>query len=64
MSNLSKLNTKSMMWLEHNNYKDYKRVFELYEKWDMAASEKDFHNAEHYSWEIRKIHDRNGIVES
>lgn len=64
MSNLSKLRTKSMQWLEHNNYPDYKRVFDLYEKWDMAAKAKDFHNAEHFEYMIKKIHDRNGIKEA
>jgi hypothetical protein len=53
-----------MLWLEHNNYPDYKRVFDLYEKWDMAAKSKDFHNAEHFEYMIKKIHDRNGIKES
>lgn len=62
--NQAKMNTKSMLWLEHNNYPDYKRVVDLYDKYLMASREKDFHNAEHFNWQIMKIHERNGIEET
>ena len=54
----------SLRALEHSNYSDYKRVMEYYDKWDAAARNKDFHNAEHYDYMIRKIHERNGLEET
>jgi hypothetical protein len=54
----------SLRKLKHQNYPDYKRVLELYDMWDVAARDKDFHQAEHYEWVIKRIHDRNKIAES
>lgn len=54
----------SLRQLRYKNYSDFKRVIELYDKWDVAAKEKDFHNAEHFDFMIKKIHDRNGIKET
>lgn len=54
----------SLKQLKHKNYSDYKRMMELYDKWDMAAKAKDFHNAEHFEWTIAKIYKRNGIIET
>ena len=54
----------SLLQLKSQNYPDFKRVAELYDKWDMAAKSKDFHAAEHFDWEIAKIHKRNGIKET
>ena len=57
------LTKRSICELEHKNYTDYKRVMDLYDKWDAAARSKDFHNAEHFDYMIRKIYDRNGVKE-
>lgn len=54
----------SLRKLKFSNYPDYKRVLELYDMWDEAARDKDFYQAEHYDWEIAKIHQKNGIKET
>jgi hypothetical protein len=54
----------SLKELLHKNYADGKRILELYDKWDVAARSKDFHQAEHYEYMIKKIHDRNGLKET
>jgi hypothetical protein len=64
MITVKTLRKPSLKVLEHKNYPDYKRVTELYDKWDAAAKNKDFHAAEHFDWEIQKIHKRNGISET
>lgn len=63
MIDYKQLNRPDLRKLEHTDYSDYKRVVELYDKWDVAASNKDFHNAEHYDYMIKKIFVRNGIKE-
>jgi hypothetical protein len=54
----------SIAWLRQNNYADYKRVMNLYDMWDVAARNKDFHQAYHYMYLLKKIHKQNGIEES
>jgi hypothetical protein len=54
---------KSIQELKHKNYADCKRILELYDKWDVAARSKDFHNAEHFDYMIRKIFRNNGVKE-
>lgn len=54
----------SLHELKSADYGDFKRVLDLYDRWDMAARDKDFHNAEHYEYRIKKIHDKHGIAET
>ena len=61
--NYRSIRRKDLVELEHRHYTDYKRVIELYDKWDVAARDKDFHNAEHFDYMIKKIFSRNGLVE-
>jgi len=64
MITVKTLRKPSLKVLMQKNYSDGKRVLELYDKWDVAARDKDFHAAEHFDWEIQKIHKRNGIQET
>lgn len=64
MIKVKTLKKPSLRVLEQKNYPDYKRVVDLYDKWDVAAKSKDFHAAEHFDFEIQKIHKRNGIAET
>lgn len=54
----------SLRELRYKDYDAYKKVLDLYNKWDVAAKNKDFHNAEHFDWRIKKIHDKYGIIET
>jgi len=54
----------SLRELKYRNYADFRRVLELYDKWDVAARDKDFFNAEHFEYEIQRIHQRNGVQET
>lgn len=61
---IEKVQRTSMHRLKSKNYNDYKRLLDIYDKWDVAAKSKDFYTTEHYEYMIRKIHDRNGLEET
>lgn len=54
----------SLRELRYKDYTDYKRVLELYDKWDVAAKSKDFHSTEHFERQIKRIHDKHRVEET
>ncbi len=64
MISIETLKKPSIKLLMEKNHADGMRVLHLYDQWDVAARNKDFHEAYHIMFKLKKIHRENGIEES
>lgn len=54
----------SAIELKHRSYSAWKRLMEYYDRWDVAAKEKNFGYCEELERKIKRLHDEYGLKES
>ena len=61
---IEKIQQASQFKLKHKNYSDWKKVMECYDKFDVAAKDKNFDYCARLEREIKTLHERNGMTET